>query len=88
MSLTCARARVYFLELNFSSSAGSSGLGPGVPVRPAAVRMVTVSRIPRAAVAASGIVYGLWKPDAEAWGADAAPIRPPSDGPPGTRARL
>src|SRR5258707_641720 len=53
---------------------GLSGGCAGVPVRPAADRIVTVSRIPRAAVAASRTEYGPWKPDAEACGADAAPI--------------
>jgi hypothetical protein len=48
--------------------------GPGCPGRPAVASTVTVSSIPTAAVAVSGIVYGGWKPDAAASGADMAPI--------------
>jgi hypothetical protein len=47
---------------------------PGCPVRPAVARTATVSSTPRAAVAVSGIVYGLWKPATAACGADVAPI--------------
>ena len=46
----------------------------GCPGRPVVARIATVSRTPRAAVATSGIVYGSWKPDADACGADATPI--------------
>src|SRR5580704_2833502 len=48
--------------------------GAGCPGRPAVASTVTVSRIPTAAVATSGIVYGEPKPDAAACGADVAPI--------------
>jgi hypothetical protein len=52
-ALTSERA-ICCSELSFSSSEGSSGQGPGVPVRPAEVRIVPASRIPRRAVAALG----------------------------------
>ena len=53
---------------------GFSVYWPGRPAAPAVARTATASRIPRAAVAVSGIVYGPWKPDMAACGADAAPI--------------
>src|ERR1700761_4029846 len=48
--------------------------GPVGPVRPAVARTATASRIPRAAVAVSGIAYGGRKPDTAACGPDAAPM--------------
>ena len=53
---------------------GFSVYWPGCPAAPAVARTATASRTPRAAVAVSGIVYGPWKPDMAACGADAAPI--------------
>ena len=47
---------------------------PGCPAAPAVARTATASRIPTTAVAVSGIVYGPWKPDMAACGADATPI--------------
>jgi hypothetical protein len=80
---------IYYSELSLSRSAGSSGLGPGVAVGPAAVRMVTVSRIPRAAVASVGdrgrAVEAGRGGLGRGRGADQqARPRPPSDGLPGT----
>ena len=53
---------------------GFSVYWPGCPAAPAVPRTATASRTPTTAVAVSGIVYGPWKPDMAAWGADAAPI--------------
>src|ERR1700723_847224 len=50
---------------------GFSVYWPGCP---AVARTATASRTPTTAVAVSGIVYGPWKPDMAACGADAAPI--------------
>src|ERR1700750_2071241 len=47
---------------------------PGRLAAPAVARTATASRTPRTAVAVSGIMYGPWKPDMAACGADAAPI--------------
>src|ERR1035438_1863799 len=47
---------------------------PGTPVRPTVARTATASSTPRTAVAASGIVHGVEKPDTAACGADAAPV--------------
>src|ERR1700750_1726332 len=51
-----------------------SGVVSRRSIRPAVARTVTASSIPRAAVAASGIRYGLRKPDAAACGTDARPM--------------
>src|ERR1700722_4730646 len=53
---------------------GLSVSSPGTPVRPIVARTATVSSTPRTAVAVSGIVYGVEKPDTAACGADAAPV--------------
>ena len=53
---------------------GFSVYWPGCPAAPAVARTATASRIPTTAVAVSGIVYGPWKPDMAACGADATPI--------------
>ncbi len=58
---------------SLSTAHGYSVCCPG-RVGPTVARTATASRIPIAAVAVSGMVYGAPKPDAAACGADAAPI--------------
>ena len=53
---------------------GFSVYWPGCPAAPAVARTATASRTPTTAVTASGTIYGPWKPDMAACGADAAPI--------------